>query len=60
MFHPLLWRMHSDNLSNSLSKGFDFMMVNRLYQAISVISSRIIIISQWNEASHEIMGIQNE
>ena len=33
---------------------------NRLSQAISVISSRIIIISQWNEASHEIMGIQNE
>ena len=35
-------------------------MVKRLYQAISVISSRIIIISEWNEASHEIMGIQNE
>ena len=31
-----------------------------LYQAISAISARIIIISQWNEASHEIMGIQNE
>lgn len=34
--------------------------LNFLYQAISAISSKIIIISQWNEASHEIMGIQNE